>query len=505
MKQPESVDGATVSRPFLLAFGFIACSVLGLYIWIASIDWFAGDDFAFLFYVQQPWDWLKVFFPLEHSFWWTYRPLGMDSYFYLAFKLFGWNAQGFFAITIVTHILTAAAVFRLARQLDFEVRSAAVASLIAVSRFPSITNLTLACCFHHVAALFFLVLALSLFLDYARNPKRVFQIAAWAVFFLGLLCNEFVLSLPFLVLLASLYVDRFSFSRSAFLRAVIRVWPFFVIAGLFSLYRYGAIASQETPSYYRFFFSPHIFGNAVTHFIILAGSRNALFSALSILALIAIALAWNKKTSGRIWSKLAARHALILPWLCGMAAVLGALPFAHVRLAMTLQIPAALLFAAWLDAFLETNRTKYQRVLEIAIVALLLLSLPWSQVVARAAVPKGVWMRNFQRVVMTTLPDMPESTLISVLYGGPGQAKKAAADEFSALGYGPAVIRSRYPDKEIDIRYLDMTRAAPRNIWCWGCVYFELLPSMQVEPITTEQLQRLLSSGDSERSLQSFP
>lgn len=492
MIKTTRTESASTPRLFWIAVAIVAFIILGLYIWIASVDWFAQDDFAFLFYVQQPWSWTRVFFPLENPFWWTYRPLGMDTYFYAAFKLFGWNAQGFFAIAIVTHALTTGMVFRLGRQLGFDIRSAVFAALIAVSRFPSITNLTLACCFHYVAALFFMVLSLSLFLDYRHKSKPVFLLVACVAFLLGLLCNEFVLSLPFLIVLIALYEEPVLFSRVALFRIGLRVLPFFVIAATFAMYRYGIIAGSHRPGFYQFTVSWYVFLNALNILRFVFASRTAYYLGLSIGVVMIMAVGLAKQKPEQIKSTLLRQHMVVLPWLFGMSVVLGALPRAQERFAMTLQIPVALLFAIWLDALLVLYRSKFQRVLEIAIVVLLVVSLPWSQVVARAARPMGAWMRDFQQTIVNAYPNLPDGAVISVLYGGCGRADQRIAGEVNVLGYGPGVLRSIYPDRRIDIRYHDIFREEPRDIFCSTCRYFELLPSREIKALSPRQAAHMV-------------
>ena len=72
---------------------------------IASLEWFSRDDFAFLVHVERtdPWLWSDVFLPLERRFWPFYRPLGMESFFWLGFRLFGLGAFGYFATAIALH------------------------------------------------------------------------------------------------------------------------------------------------------------------------------------------------------------------------------------------------------------------------------------------------------------------------------------------------------------------------------------------------------------------
>ena len=87
---------------------------------VASREWFSGDDFAFLALVQRPdvWSWRDAYLPLGERFWPFYRPLGMQTYFRLAVAAFGLSAPAFFAVSLAVHFTRGLVVFRLARQLD---------------------------------------------------------------------------------------------------------------------------------------------------------------------------------------------------------------------------------------------------------------------------------------------------------------------------------------------------------------------------------------------------
>ena len=108
--------------------------------WVATREWFSRDDFAFLAYVQQPeiFGWRRAFLPLEERFWTFYRPLSMETYFWVNHRLFGLEASGFFAVSLGLHFATGLLVFRVARQLGFDPRVAAATGLLDVSRPGSI-------------------------------------------------------------------------------------------------------------------------------------------------------------------------------------------------------------------------------------------------------------------------------------------------------------------------------------------------------------------------------
>jgi hypothetical protein len=480
---------------FLLLSAAVGCAILGLYLWVISADWFLGDDFAFLAHVQRPWSWLQVFLPLEHRFWWAYRPIGMDAYFYLCFKLFGWNASGFFGVTLAAHAITGIVLYRLARQLGFDIPAAVSAALLALSRFPSITNVTLACTFHYTAAVLFHLLSLSLFLDYSRSRRLVFQLGACFCFALALLCNELVLNLPCLLLLASLYLDGFRLSLATITRALRACWPYFALAALFLAFRYLVIAEVERPYLYVLGLDWHVPINSFVHLSILAGSSLSLLVALALMALAGLGLAPARSRRRELWAHIARVWGLCLPWLLAMLLPLSLIPFAMDRFTMPSQIPAALLFCVPLDALWKAHagRGRISRIaLQVALPALLLASLPWYQVRVRAAFSRGPYMRALQQTVARAYPEPRPGTVIKILYGGKCRAEAGVAEQYRGDSFGGAAIYSRYPMKRILVLYEDVTRTPADALLCPKCVYLNLLPSYLVEPVGKRELAREL-------------
>ena len=75
-------------RAFLIgaAAAFLLLATMSLL--VASRESFSRDDFGFLAFVQKPvWSWLDIYLPLEQRWWWAYRPLRMESFFYLGFRV----------------------------------------------------------------------------------------------------------------------------------------------------------------------------------------------------------------------------------------------------------------------------------------------------------------------------------------------------------------------------------------------------------------------------------
>ena len=133
--------------------------------WIASQEWFTRDDFAFLVHVQQaePWRWSDVYLPLERRFWPFYRPLAMETWFWLGVRVFGLHAAGFFGVSLAVHFASGVLVHRIARQWGFSAPGALAAALLSVSRPPTLGEIFYGSVFHYVASRFLALAALALF------------------------------------------------------------------------------------------------------------------------------------------------------------------------------------------------------------------------------------------------------------------------------------------------------------------------------------------------------
>jgi hypothetical protein len=482
---------------FTLGAAVVGCAVLGLYLWLTSAEWFLGDDFAFLSRAQRPWSWSEVFFPLERGFWWAYRPLGMDAFFRLGFQLFGWNAGGFFAVAVGVRALTGLVAYRLARQLGFDFPAAVVAALLGVSRFPSISNAAHACAFHYTAALFFQLLALSLFLDVLRGRGRTFQLGGALCFVAGLLCNELVLSLPLLLLLAALGVgDGRRLSLERLRGALLACWPYFALAAAFLVFRYGLIAPVEPPSLYTLHVSWKIGLNALIHLRYVAGSGGHLLAALGGMAGMAVALSKARGADRGIWAPVARVWVLGLAWLLGVLLPLSALPFAHPRFAAPAEIPVALLFAVLIDAVWKAFPGRRPRLLlQVALPALLLASLPWSEVRQRADQARGPYLRAMQQEVARSFPDLRGRHVIKILYGGEGRADVHTAERLRFESYGGVAFAALYPGEPIAVVFEDVTTARRELPLCENCHYLELLPDHRLAVVSAASLGPVTGSG----------
>jgi hypothetical protein len=124
--------------------------------------------------------------------------------------------------------------------------------------------------------------------------------------------------------------------------------------------------------------------------------------------------------------------------------------------------------------------------------ALVLVSLPWWKVRFRAAFPRGPYMKALQETVATNYSNMRSVSVIKILYGGDRRADPRVAEQFRGDSFGGAAIYSRYPFKRVLVLFEDVTRTPLKRIICPRCVYLNLLPTYQVQPVSRRKLKKEL-------------
>jgi hypothetical protein len=480
----------------LIAAGTIGLLLLAACLVVASYEWFSADDFAFLSHVRLvPWSWSDVFLPVEKRFWWAYRPLGMESFYYAAYRLFGVEPWGYFAVVILVHFLTAPIVYGLGRQLGFDRRIAALAAVLAVSRRPSLTVLYYGAIFHYVAANLLYCASLWFFLEHGRRKARWPWPASILSLALALLCNEVSVTLPLLLVLASLFVDRFQITRASLVRAAGRTAPHFALAVLFLTVRFAIIEQRPAPRLYVAELGPNVITNYGDLLLLLYGRGWELGVVVSV-AVIAGAGAVQARDSGGL-GDLARVHALCLPWILGLLAPFVILPFPHPRFAMAAEVPACLLFASYLELLWRACAPAWRRALELSLLALLLALTPWSTFEDHVRRPRGAVPKAFEEVLDLDGPRLKSGSRVVVLFGAPGLADDASAAAFRTLVYEGSLVRAFFPDRHLEVRFQSVARGVERDILCPSCVHYALRADGRVEPIDRTAVSRLLAGGPS--------
>jgi hypothetical protein len=390
-------DGSTVATPprhgsrgFVAACAACALGATAIFVWLAHGEFFFGDDLVFLRRAQLPRDWPSVFVSFRPRGWWSYRPLSIEVFFSALYATAGLNPFPYLLVGVVTHLAAGWLVYRIAVQLDLDRRVALVAALLKISLYPSLNGeLFWISAFQTVLGTFLYLLTVTLFVDFLKDGRRGRRVAASAAMVLALLSNELALTLPGPLVLLAAYHGRGG--PAARLRAALRASaPMTVILGVYLPFRYWLIWDSFLPTPGLNVPHPgwHIVWNVRNFLGIL--TKHAVPLQLLVLAIVAAGWLAAARTRGGAVATLARRSLLLSGWLlCAMVPFLGTY-FLHHRAAIVLEPPFCLLLAAHLDPLVRAATSRQAaRVVEAAMVALLLVSFPYEAVVEQARMPRG--------------------------------------------------------------------------------------------------------------------
>ena len=465
---------------------FIACTVVvasALVVCCALVvtrQWFVGDDFAFLGDARSPrsWrSWARVFLPIGPRSWWSYRPLTIEVFWATGWQLFGHQAAGYLAVSVLAHLLTGALVYRLARQLGFDSRIALVTGLLSVSRYPSLNEGFWISVAQYTIAVFLCTLTAVLFLSYARTARIAHQYAACLTFSLALLSNEFSVTLCGMILLLSLYPNDFRIDRAVLWRAL----PYLVLAAAYLVFRLKLIGPAAVPGTYTARLGWHALPNAGWLPVYVFGQEAVRLWAvlgvvLALLALAAIAGAQRRAAFTWFWRA----GVVCVAWF-----VLTLVPYAillsrHPRFAIPLEVPVCLLIGACGHAFGVACRRP--AIAGWILLVLCVASVPYEALARNFRHPAGRPTRQFVEVIRAHRPDSAGPFRVVVLYGGAGLALESDTGEFRRRLFGAAALGVFFPgERDEHLMFWDLRHGPPPAAGI-ASIVLALRPGLLVEP-----------------------
>jgi hypothetical protein len=462
--------------------------------WIASLEWFSRDDFAFLVYVQRgdSWRWFDVFLPLEQRFWPFYRPLAMESFFWAGARLFGLHAGGYFAVALGLHFASALLVYRVARQWGFAPASARATAFLSVSRPPSLTEIYWVSAFHYVVSRGLGLAALALFQRHLRTRGEPARAGSWLALALALLCNEVNAALPVLLVLSGVAAQPGDPARAAVTRGVRRALPHALLVAAYLVFRFAILAPSELREIHAPALGLHAARNAWADLLpVFGGPLPLAAAALGVAALAA----WLRRSRGPAACAAPLRtSAVCVAWLAVAAAPFVLLPFPQPRYAMLLEVPASLLVGAWLDAGFRVAAERRPRAAELLLAAFAIAAIPYGALARRAADLDGPPVRRLVEAV-ESLPGLREDSRVVVLYGGSGLADAERGLHLRYLAYNGAALSAVHPESRMSLRFHDLAQRPPRGAVRPGTLYLALHPDLRLAPADPALLRRELPRG----------
>jgi hypothetical protein len=476
------ISSDKLPSPFFIALAGIALLFAGMCLLAASQESFIRDDFAFLAYVQRPhWSWAEVYLPIDDRWWWAYRPLGMQTYFYLCFQFFGLNAFGYFVVAIALHFATGYLGYRLMLRFGFDARIAAVGGLLCISRYPAMRDIFYGSVFHYIAAIFFSLLAMLSFLDYAREGRTSKWIASVFFLFLALLCNEFPVVLPAVLFALALHTDGIPIDAGKVKQALIRSLPHWILVAIFLVYRFEIIAPVAANRAYGQSFDPIFLLTSLAEQLVLLFADSL---ALSI-ALGTFALAWALILRSEQGRSLATSWLMPLSLFCVAWMLAVMLPFAplmvnHPRFSKPIEIPACILYAGALNVLWVVYSPGRRKLIEGLLLVLVLAALPTSLLWDRYHSPVGIHAQKLAGVVGGFDPPIPAHSRVVILYNAPGLASHAGGMKFKRETFGgTAALQAYYNDEMYKLDFHDLWKG-PIEPGCANCVYLQLEPDLDL-------------------------
>jgi hypothetical protein len=485
------LSGEPAARPaFVAALAGALLAALALSLQVASREWFTRDDFAFLAYVQDPerWSFRAAFLPLGERFWPFYRPLGMETFFWAGFQLFGLEAFGYFATSIALHFASGLLVLRLARRFGFAAPVALATAALAVTRPPSLLEIYWGSVFMYVAASACALLAAERFLARVGGAGVASQLLSCAALAAALLCNEIAVAVPAVLALAALAAGSARPDARGLARLARALLPQAAITAAYLLFRFAALAPMESSALYTPALGAHVAGNALALLAATVGTGVPAFAWGVAAALALAALAAGR---ARASVRAAARAGgACLAWTALLVALFALLPFPQPRWAMNLEAPLCLAFGALLEAARRALPARRARAFETALAALVIGGVPWAALAARGEALQGARARQLVDAIESARIERPDAANFVLLYGAAGLADARAADELRLLLFEGGALRAVYPQSPRVLRFHDLARRAPRNAIRPDSIYLVLRPDLGVERAAAELLAR---------------
>jgi hypothetical protein len=469
---------------------FVAACLL-----VSLRQWFLADDFAFLSHVQlvEPWSWLDIRTALEGHWWPFYRPLGMESFFYVSHRFFGLNFTGFVLVALLVDLVTGWLVYRIAVGLGFDARTAAVAAVLSITRHATTLGFFRPCRFHYTLMMFFIALSVKFFLEYLRRGRVRHQLAGCAALAVGLFCNEVVLIVPGILALVSLCTEQRVAPWIAVLRAIRRVIPQLLVAVAYLPLRFELISVRDLPDFYRFSFGPHIVRNVGTQLLYVFGSHAALIVPVSLVVLGLAAACLRSAGRERATGWLFRVNFLCIGWMLLALLPFVLLPQGEVRWSALLSIPIGLFFASYAELLWRAWGRRHPRTIELGLVVLLLVSLPYEALWERVNDPVGTKPKRMMDVMERYLGNPGIRTRFLILYGSPGLATERTHRRFEGGLFGGIMPHAVFPEHAIDLEFVDLSKGGkaleqlprPKRKRYWHrpsrCVYLVLDADGSVE------------------------
>ncbi|MDG2050915.1 MAG: hypothetical protein P8M78_12200 [Myxococcota bacterium] len=463
---------------YYIALAGMAGAVSVLCLRIAHVEYFGFDDWWLLHEVRQPgFSWIDTFFPFGGRRYWAFRPVGEQTFYRLAYQAFGLEAGGYFALSLAVNGLSSWVTYRIARSLGMLRPIAFATGILTITAIPTLSTLWDACLFTHILSQFCMASALWLFIEGVRRNSEFWVRSSVIPFVVGLLSHESTLVIPAVMVAFSLVIDD-SGSRSEKVRkALFRILPHALFAGVYLMMRIALFASQDVAnSSYAPNFDPVNIASAMYfQILLLTGSSTRLFSLLLIVSLTCFWVGTNQ--TGRralvdrcipTWSACSLWFVLVLIPMLSFA------PFS-IRFSIFIEIPVSLATGVLMDVALRRAYDRHHGYALVAVALFVGLTVPWVSLIERSEDESLNFPRQIREAITDYQDQIPEYGRLILLYGANGLATEVEMDRFRRVSYGYDLMFWNFvPDKHLTVRTHNVRDSLTEAILCENCIYMAI-------------------------------
>jgi hypothetical protein len=232
----------------------VMLSIAGIVVWVWSPilgAYFYADDFLFLLGTQTPGVVRASLVPPGAALVWVYRPLAGFGYYWIIRSLFGLNPVAFQLTSLAVHLLNASLVTWLIFRFGCSRRASLFVGLLYAAHISHLGGLVWAATFQEVLATFLIFSALAAYLrtESSRCSNEPRPVLAMVCFGAALLSKESAFSFPLLLTWFETIRPSSLSAPSSFWMRYRRVFPFYVIAGIYGMIFYVTHAFPRGEGY----------------------------------------------------------------------------------------------------------------------------------------------------------------------------------------------------------------------------------------------------------------
>lgn len=224
---------------------FLICLLLSLLLYQSSLNYYFFQDDFFEINISRAQNLEEIlnFFKFRNDII-AYRPISLQSYFFISYNLFGLNPTGFRFITYLFFILSAFLIARVVTKLTHNINVGLLtASLWATSSIHFMTLTWIAASYNVIGTFFWLSTALF-FLKFQENRKIIFYLLSIISYLVTVGSYEFSTTWPAIFGFYYFYVRKNSLTRS------LQIFlPFILISAIYLIARMFLIKIPQIPEY----------------------------------------------------------------------------------------------------------------------------------------------------------------------------------------------------------------------------------------------------------------